>query len=191
MRIVAGRHKGRHLAAPGADDRSIRPTSDRLREAVFNNLAHWSDGEPVSGARVLDLFAGTGALGLEALSRGARYCLFVEEAARARALIRENIEAMALTGTSRLFRRDATRLGPAGTVGRFSLVFLDPPYGKGLAEKALQSARDGNWLEDGAVVVVEEKAGSGFAEPGGFDEITKRTYGDSEVFFLRYAPRLS
>lgn len=189
MRIVAGHHKGRHLAAPGGDDRSIRPTSDRLREAVFNILAHWGEGDPIPGARVLDLFAGTGALGIEALSRGAKFCLFVEEAARARALIRENIEAMALTGTSRLFRRDATRLGPAGTVGRFSLVFLDPPYGKGLAEKALSSAREGGWLEERAVVVVEEKAGSGFAAPEGFEAVTQRTYGDSEVFFLRCSPR--
>ena len=185
MRIVAGRHKGRHLAAPPAHDLSIRPTSDRLREALFNILSHWEGGDRVAQARVLDLFAGTGALGLEALSRGARFCLFVEEAAGARALIRENIETLSATGASRLFRRDATSLGPAGNLGQFSLAFLDPPYGKGLAERALVSARDGGWLEEEALIVVEEKAGSGFAAPPGFETMMQRSYGDSDVFFLR------
>lgn len=186
MRIVAGRFKKAHLAGPAAGDASLRPTSDRLRETLFNILAHRSDGDPVAGARVLDLFAGTGALGLEALSRGARFCLFVEDRAPARALIRRNIEALSLTGVTKLFRRDATRLGPAGIVGRFSLAFLDPPYGKGLAEKALASARDGGWLDPGAVIVVEEARTAGFTAPSGFTETDRRPGGDSELIFLSY-----
>jgi len=186
MRIVAGRFRGAHLAGPRAGDTSLRPTSDRLRETLFNILAHRADGDPVPAARVLDLFAGTGALGLEALSRGARFCLFVEERASARALIRRNIEALSLTGVTKLFRRDATRLGPAGTLGRFSLAFLDPPYGRGLAERALASARDGGWLKDGAVIVVEEARTAGFAAPRGFTETDRRQNGDSELIFLSH-----
>jgi len=162
----------------------MRPTSDRLRETLFNILAHRPEGDPVGQARVLDLFAGTGALGLEALSRGARFCLFVEERAQARALIRRNIEALSLTGATKLYRRDATRLGPAGALGRFSLAFLDPPYGRGLAERALVAARDGGWLEDGAVIVVEEAGKAGFAVPEGFSETARRQSGDSELVFL-------
>src|SRR5262245_18007447 len=126
MRIVGGRLGGRTLASPRSQ--AIRPTADRLRESLFNILAH-TYGDPVTGARVLDLFAGTGALGLEALSRGAAFALFVDDAAEARALLRENIAALGLGGVTRIFRRDATRLGPAHPVEPFSLVFLDPPYG--------------------------------------------------------------
>src|SRR6188474_1055187 len=136
MRIVGGRLRGRALAAPKSQ--AIRPTADRLRESLFNVLAH-AYGDPVTGARVLDLFAGTGALGLEALSRGAAFALLVDDAAEARALLRENVAALGLGGVSRIFRRDATRLGPAHPLEPFALVFLDPPYGKGLAEKALVS----------------------------------------------------
>src|SRR5581483_1287959 len=143
VRIVGGQLRGRPLAPP-ADDRT-RPTSDRVREAVFNILAHGIPGSTLGGARVLDLFAGTGALGLEALSRGAGFCLFVEEDAQARALIRRNVEAFGLTGVTKIFRRDATDLGPAGRNGGYTLVFLDPPYGRGLAERALASAAAGGW----------------------------------------------
>src|SRR6185369_3743200 len=143
MRIVGGRLRGRALAAPKS--LGIRPTADRLRESLFNILAH-AYGDPVSGARVLDLFAGTGALGLEALSRGAAFALLVDDGAEARALIRQNVEALGTAGVSRIFRRDATKLGPAHPLEPFSLVFLDPPYGKGLAERALVSAHDGGWL---------------------------------------------
>src|SRR5262245_1487848 len=129
MRIVGGRFRGRELASPRSD--AIRPTSDRLRESVFNILAHAHD-DPVSGARVIDLFAGTGALGLEALSRGAAYALFVDEGAEARGLIRANIDAFGLGGSTRVFRRDAGRLGPIGPGRPFSLAFLDPPYRRGL-----------------------------------------------------------
>src|SRR5579884_1202781 len=137
MRVVGGRLRGRNLASPAS--REIRPTADRLRESVFNILAH-AYGDPVSGARVLDLFAGTGALGIEAVSRGASYALFVDDGVEARALLRQNAETLGLGGVTRIFRRDATKLGPAHPLEPFSLVFLDPPYGQGLAEKALVSA---------------------------------------------------
>lgn len=181
MRIVGGRLGGRRLAAPKT--RAIRPSADRLRESLFNILAH-RYGDPARGARVLDLFAGTGALGLEALSRGAAFALFVDDRAEARALIRANVEALGLGGVVRIFRRDATRLGPAHPVGTFSLVFLDPPYGQGLAEKALAAARAGGWLAPGAVAVVEEAKGT-FTAPQGFAEIERRVYDDSELIFLR------
>jgi 16S rRNA (guanine966-N2)-methyltransferase len=182
MRIVGGRLGSRPLAGPKSQ--SVRPTSDRLREALFNILAH-SYGDPVGGARVLDLFAGTGALGLEAISRGAAYALFVDEGVEARALLRDNVESFGLGGVTRIFRRDATKLGPAHPVQPFSLAFLDPPYGKGLAEKALVSARAGGWLMPNALVVVEEAADSGFAAPDGFEELERRQYDDTALVFLR------
>src|SRR5437870_9144190 len=166
MRIVGGRLRGRALAAPKSP--AVRPTADRLREALFNILAH-AYGDPVTGARVLDLFAGTGALGLEALSRGAQFALFVDDGAEARALIRENVAALGLGGVSKIFRRDATRLGAAHPLEPFTLVFLDPPYGQGLAEQALAATRAGGWLAAGALIVVEEAAKAGFAAPDGFE----------------------
>src|SRR5246127_1017998 len=184
MRIVGGRLRGRALAAPKSA--AIRPTADRLRESLFNVLAH-AYGDPITGARVLDLFAGTGALGLEAVSRGAGFALFVDDAAEARALIRANVEQLGLGGVTRIFRRDATRLGPAHPVEPFSLVFADPPYGHGLAEKALAAARDGGWLVPDALLVVEEAVGAKFAAPEGFEEIERRAYDDTELIFLRYS----
>src|SRR6202047_993005 len=142
MRVVGGRLKGRNLASPSSHD--IRPTADRLRESLFNILAHGYD-DPISGARVLDLFAGTGALGLEAMSRGAAFALFIDDGAEARALIRQNVEALGLGGVTRIFRRDATRLGAVHPNEPFGLVFLDPPYRKGLAERGLASLCDGAW----------------------------------------------
>jgi 16S rRNA (guanine966-N2)-methyltransferase len=185
MRIVGGRLRGRALAAPTSQ--AIRPTSDRLRESLFNILVH-AYGDPIAGARVLDLFAGTGALGLEAISRGAAFALFVDEAAAARALLRANVEALGLGGVTRIFRRDAARLGPAHPLAPFSLVFLDPPYGRGLAEKALAAARDGGWLSPDALIVVEEAADAGFTAPEGFAELERRSYDDTELVFLRRAP---
>jgi 16S rRNA (guanine966-N2)-methyltransferase len=182
MRIVGGRLRGRALAAPKSQ--AIRPSSDRLRESLFNILAH-AYGDPVSGARVLDLFAGTGALGLEAISRGAAFALFVDDGADARALLRANVEALGLGGVTRIFRRDATKLGPAHPVEPFALAFLDPPYGKGLAEQALASARDGGWLLPHALVVVEEAADAAFTAPEGFTELERRAYDDTELVFLR------
>jgi 16S rRNA (guanine966-N2)-methyltransferase len=155
-----------------------------LREALFNILTH-SYGDPVAGARVLDLFAGTGALGIEAISRGADYALFVDEGVEARALLRDNVESLGLGGVARIFRRDASRLGPAHPLDPFSLVFLDPPYGKGLAEKSLISARDGGWLMPEALLVVEEAADAGFKAPDGFAELERRRYDDTEFTFVR------
>jgi len=162
----------------------VRPTSDRLREALFNILTHAYD-DPVPGARVLDLFAGTGALGIEALSRGAAYTLFVDEGVEARALLRDNIEALGLGGVTRIFRRDAGKLGPAHPLDPFSLAFLDPPYGKGLAEKSLISARDGGWFIPEALIVVEEAADARFKAPDGFTELERRGYDDTELVFLK------
>src|SRR2546423_8024172 len=182
MRIVGGRLKGRNLASPSSQ--RIRPTADRLRESVFNILVH-AYGNPFQGARVLDLFAGTGALGIEAISRGAAFALFVDNGAEARALLRNNVEALGLGGVTKVFRRDATNLGPAHPLEPFSLAFLDPPYGKGLADKALASLRDGGWLTPGALLVVEEAKAAAFAAPVGFDELERRAYDDTEFVFLR------
>jgi 16S rRNA (guanine966-N2)-methyltransferase len=184
MRIVGGRLGGRTLAAPKSQ--AIRPTSDRLRESLFNILAH-GYGDPITGARVLDLFAGTGALGLEAMSRGAAFALFIDDGAEARALMRQNVEALGLGGVTRIFRRDATRLGAVHPNAPFGLVFLDPPYRRGLAEKSLESLRDGGWLMPDALVIVEEAADAGFAAPQGFAEIERRRYDDTEFTFLRVA----
>ncbi|GLK77106.1 DNA methyltransferase [Methylopila jiangsuensis] len=186
MRIVGGKFKGRALKGPAADSRAIRPTSDRLREAVFNVLAHAYD-DPADGARVLDLFAGTGALAIEALSRGARYALFVDEGAEARACLRANVEALGLGGVTRVARRDAARLGPIGTVQPFDLVFCDPPYGRGLGQQALASARAGGWLAPGALAVWEEAADADLPALDGFDTLETRLYGDTKVALLRAA----
>jgi 16S rRNA (guanine966-N2)-methyltransferase len=182
MRVVGGKLRSRPIAGPKSD--AVRPTSDRLREALFNILTH-SYGDPVTGARVLDLFAGTGALGIEAISRGADYALFVDEGVEARALLRDNVESLGLGGVTRIFRRDASKLGPAHPLDPFSLVFLDPPYGKGLAEKSLISARDGGWLMPEALLVVEEAADAGFKTPEGFIELERRRYDDTEFTFIR------
>ncbi len=182
MRVVGGRFRGRNIAAPKSQ--AIRPTADRLRESLFNILMH-AYGNPLEGARVLDLFAGTGALGIEALSRGAAFALFVDDGAEARALLRENVEALGLGGSSKVFRRDATKLGPVAPLEPFGLVFLDPPYGKGLAEQAFTSARDGGWLTADALVVVEEAAEAGFKPPDGFEELERRDYDDTQFVFLR------
>ena len=183
MRIVGGRLRGRTLAAPKSQ--AIRPTADRLRESLFNILVH-AYGDPVTDARVLDLFAGTGALGVEALSRGAAFALFVDDGAEARALLRENVAALGLGGATRVFRRDATKLGAAHPIEPFSLVFLDPPYGRGLAEQGLASARAGGWLTADALIVVEEAAKAGFAAPDGFDELERRSYDDTALIVLRH-----
>src|SRR5262249_19253569 len=185
MRIVGGRLRGRALAAPKSQ--AIRPTADRLRESLFNVLAH-AYGDPVSGARVLDLFAGTGALGFEALSRGATFVLFVDDGAEARALLRQNVETLGVAAATRIFRRDATKLGTAHPVEPFSLVFLDPPYRKGLVEKALASAREGGWLTDDALILVEEAVDAAFKPPEGFEECERRSYDDTEFVILRSLP---
>jgi 16S rRNA (guanine966-N2)-methyltransferase len=183
MRVVGGSLRGRALAGPKST--AIRPTADRLRESLFNILVH-AYGDPVTGARVLDLFAGTGALGIEALSRGAAFTLFVDQSAEARALLRENVTALGLGGTSRIFRRDATKLGPLHPLEPFSLAFLDPPYGQGLAQEALASTLAGGWLLPGAFVVVEETTKAQFAAPAEFTELERRTYDDTEFVIIRF-----
>jgi 16S rRNA (guanine966-N2)-methyltransferase len=184
MRVVGGELKGRNIVAPASRD--IRPTADRLRESVFNILVHAYD-DPFQDARVLDLFAGTGALGIEAISRGAVFTLFVDNGAEARALLRNNVEALALGGVTKVYRRDATDLGPAHPMEPFSLVFLDPPYGKGLAEKALASLRNGGWLKPNALLVVEEAKAAAFAAPDGYEELERRAYDDTEFVFLQFS----
>jgi 16S rRNA (guanine966-N2)-methyltransferase len=181
MRIVAGDLRGRPLQTPNSS--AIRPTSDRTREAVFNMLASRLGG--FQGERVLDLFAGTGALGLEALSRGAAHCCFVEEGVEGRGLIRANVEAFGLTGRTRLLRRDATDMGPVGTLSPFTLVFADPPYGKGLGEKALASAQAGGWIAHGATCVLEDAASAAFVAPPGFTIEDERRFGDTIIRFMR------
>ncbi|MCX7890542.1 MAG: 16S rRNA (guanine(966)-N(2))-methyltransferase RsmD [Rhodobacteraceae bacterium] len=186
MRIVGGERRGLKLADVGAGDPEarLRPTSDRVREAIFNLLLNGPHGNPVAGARVLDLFAGTGALGLEALSRGAARATFVDDGAAARALIRRNVELMRATGRTDIFRRDATALGP-NRGARYGLVFLDPPYGRGLGERALAAARAGGWLAPGAIVVWEE--GATVPLPEGFVRLDERRYGDTVVTILKAA----
>jgi 16S rRNA (guanine966-N2)-methyltransferase len=184
LRVVGGRLKGRNLASPSSRD--IRPTADRLRESVFNILVHAYD-DPIADARVLDLFAGTGALGIEASSRGAKFTLFVDNGAEACVLLRNNVESLGFGGVTKVYRRDATDLGPAHPVEPFSLVFLDPPYGKGLAETSLTSLRDGGWLTPDALLVVEEAKAAAFMAPEGFSELERRVYDDTEFVFLRSA----
>lgn len=181
MRIVGGEFRGRPLATPR--DQAIRPTTDRVREALFNVIAHRYP-DRLSGARVLDLFAGTGALGLEALSRGAAFCVFIEESAEGRGLIRTNVEAFGLQGRTKIFRRDATALGAVGTMPPFDLLFADPPYGKGLGERALASALAGGWLAKDALCVVEEASSSAFDPGPGFAVVDERSYGDTVIRFV-------
>jgi len=178
MRIVGGRFRGRPLATPSTN--AIRPTTDRTRESLFNILTHRFP-EKLEGTRVLDLFAGTGALGLEAISRGARAGLFVEESVEGRGLLRENIEAFGLQGQTKIFRRDATSLGMVGTMEPFDLVFADPPYGKGLGEKAFLSALQGGWLNPDALLVLEEEAEAVPALDERFVVHDERNYGGTVI----------
>ncbi|MDW4551291.1 16S rRNA (guanine(966)-N(2))-methyltransferase RsmD [Defluviimonas sp. D31] len=184
MRIIGGARRGLKLAEVGAGDAAahLRPTSDRVREAIFNLLINGPYGNPVEGARVLDLFAGTGALGLEALSRGAARAAFVDEGTAARALLRQNIEKMQAMGVTDVWRRDATRMGPNRGAG-YDLVFLDPPYGKGMGEAALASCIEGGWLAPGAIVVWEESAAP--VPPEGVEVLDQRRYGDTLITILR------
>lgn len=188
MRIVSGQFRGKAIKAP--EGRDTRPTSDRARQAVFNILEHapWSEG--LHGRRAIDLFAGSGALGFEALSRGAAFCLFVETDEAARGAIRENVDAMSLFGATRVHRRDATDLGqrPASAGPAFDLAFLDPPYRKGLGERALAGLAQGDWLAPGALVVFER--GSDEPDPvlAGFETLDARDYGAARVLFLRFTP---
>ncbi|WP_027833661.1 16S rRNA (guanine(966)-N(2))-methyltransferase RsmD [Maritalea myrionectae] len=182
MRIVAGKFKSKTIASPQSDD--IRPTSDRVRESLFNILANHF-GPVMTGTRVLDLFAGTGALGLEALSRGAEHATFVDTGVEARALLRENIQEFGVAGQSRMLRRDATDLGQIQRILPCNLVFLDPPYAKGLGDKALAVAYEGGWIAPEAIVVLEEQKGVEVKAPDGFDLLDERTYGDTMIHLFK------
>jgi len=183
MRIVAGRFKGRALAAVGKGDPAahLRPTTDRTRESLFNMLSGGRFGDPITGARVLDLFAGTGALGLEALSRGAAHVTFVDDGRKSNALLKENIQICDARAETKMIRRDARKLtvntGPA-----CDLIFLDPPYGKGLGEKAIATALEGGWIAKGALVVWEESAA--ITVPEALSYLDERRYGDTTITLL-------
>lgn len=185
MRVTGGTLGGRRLVAP--ENQHIRPTSDRTRQAIFNILEHhdFGMGFTVENAAVADLFAGTGALGIEALSRGARFCLLVDNDAESRALARENVEALGLTGVTKIWRRDATDLGPrgAGAGGPFDLVFLDPPYRKNRIAPALKSLRDGRWLSSNALLMIETAKGETFGHDD-YTQLDARNYGDTDIAFL-------
>ncbi len=184
MRIVAGDFKGRSIAAPPG--RETRPTTDRVREALFNVITHADWAPDIDDARIIDLFAGSGALGLESLSRGAAFCLFVETDSKARGAIRDNVEALSLFGKTRVHRRSATDLGPipSGLGAPFDFAFLDPPYGKDLAPLALDSLVQGDWLSSEAIAIVEtgdEEA----LNVDGWDLLDERTYGGSKIQILK------
>jgi 16S rRNA (guanine966-N2)-methyltransferase len=185
MRIVGGDFRGRSLVTP--DGRTTRPTSDRAREAVFNVLSHADWAPNLSGARVMDVFAGSGALGFEALSRGAAFCLFVETDDAARGAIRDNVEAFGLFGITRVHRRDATQLGqrPGSAGEAFDLVFLDPPYHKGLGERALDCLIQGNWLAENATIVFERGADEGDFATEVWEIVNTKNYGAAQVLFLK------
>lgn len=187
MRIVGGRMRGLTLASVGKGDAAahLRPTPDRVRESLFNILAGGTFGDVLEGAIVLDLFAGTGALGIEALSRGASFASFVDDGRKAGNLIRENIDKARVRDATRLIRRDARRLGPCEGPPA-TLVFLDPPYGKGLGAPALAAAHAGGWLAPGALIVWEERASQGAVE--GTRKLDERRYGDSWLTFLEVVP---
>ncbi len=185
MRVTAGRFGGRALVAPA--DARVRPTSDKVRQAIFNILAHkdFGVGFALEGARVIDLFAGTGAMGIEALSRGARYCLFIDDHSESRALIRQNVEVLGLTGVTKIWRRDATDLGKRSMDQPFTLAFLDPPYRKNLIAPALASLRDGGWLAHDAIIVAETAEDETVPATDGFAILDDRLYGDTRVTILR------
>lgn len=185
MRIVGGEFRGRALATPKTS--AIRPTTDRTRESLFNILAH-AYPDALEGARVLDLFAGTGAVGIEALSRGCRFGLFVEASVEGRGVLWQNIETLGLTGRARMLRRDATALGTIGTMEDFHFVFADPPYAQGLGEKALSAADKGGWLKPGALAVLEERADMDIRLPASFRFLEERTFGETKMHFFRYEP---
>ena len=189
MRVVGGRCRGKRLAAPGAaggGEAHLRPTSDRVRESLFNLLAHGDYGDPPlpEGRRVLDLFAGTGALGLEALSRGAIWAVLIDDFAAARALIRENVDTLGVIGQTKIWRRDATRLGPCRG-DPFDLIFADPPYGSGLGIKALASAQQGGWIAPGAIIVLEHAAVETAPTVDWLIPVDARRYGETTITIFR------
>jgi 16S rRNA (guanine966-N2)-methyltransferase len=193
MRITGGKFGGRTIVTP--KDARVRPTADKVRQAIFNILSHndFGGGFSLDGARVTDLFAGTGAMGIEALSHGALFCLFVDDSAESRALIRANVEALGLTGDTKIWRRDATDLGAMspGAGGPFDLAFLDPPYRQNLIDPALRALREGGWLASGALIVAELAEDESAPVATGLVHLDERIYGDTRVVLLRSAISLS
>lgn len=189
MRIVAGSLKGRAIVTP--EGQNTRPTSDRARQAIFNVLEHAPWAEGLHEARVIDLYAGSGALGFEALSRGASFCLFVDTDDGARGAIRENMDAYGLFGRCRVHRRSATDLGPRpGSAGEaFTLAFLDPPYAKGLGEQTLARLLEGDWLAPGSIVVFERGSDEPEIDTPGYERLDARDYGAARVLFLKAAEK--
>ena len=185
MRIVGGEFRGRSLAVPKSND--IRPTADRTRESLFNILSH-AYPEAIDGTRMMDIFAGTGAVGLEGASRGCRHVLFVESSVEGRGLLWENIDTLGLHGRTRILRRDATDLGSVGNLEPFHLLFADPPYGQSLGEKAFAAAAGGGWLVPGALAILEERADVVVDLPPVYLFLEVRTFGDSKMHFYRYQP---
>jgi 16S rRNA (guanine966-N2)-methyltransferase len=186
VRIVAGRHRGRRLLAPTGE--TVRPTSDRAREALFNILSHGqmaAAGIPFAEAAVLDAFAGTGALGLEALSRGAAEAVFIEKDREALAILRKNIEALGEGLRSRIVPGDATR--PTRAQSGCTVAFLDPPYRSGLAAPALQALDAAGWFAGEALAIVEVAAREELSPPAGFTLVDERVYGTAHLVFLRRA----
>jgi len=186
MRIVAGTFRGRPLVAPKGH--SVRPTADRARQAMFNILEHaaWSPG--LQDARVTDLFAGSGSLGLEAISRGAAFCRFVEMDETALGAIRANVASLGAGDRVAIDRRDAARLSarPTGGAPPFDIAFLDPPYGKGLGETTLGVLAAGGWLAEGAIVVLERGWRETSDTPEGYELLDERLWGAARVSFLRF-----
>jgi 16S rRNA (guanine966-N2)-methyltransferase len=185
MRIIGGTLRSRALKGPATP--GTRPTSDRVRESLFNILAHGIEGMDFEGARVLDLFSGTGALGFEAISRGAIFCQFVDDDAKARGVVRDNADSLGVIGLCKIWRRDATQLGPCAPQSPYNIVFVDPPYNKGLGEKALASAVAGGWMASGAIAVLEDAERADVKEVVGLSLIDQRTYGDTQIRIYRAA----
>jgi len=190
VKISGGTFRGRALLEP--KDNRVRPTSDKVRQAIFNVLGHndFGTGFVFEGAKVIDIFAGTGALGIEALSRGASFCLFIDDNAESRALIRHNVEALNLTGATKIWRRDGPKLGPlaAGAGGPFELAFLDAPYHQGLTERALESLVQGGWLAKNALIVAETAADELLSAPSDFKLVDNRSYGETSVHTFGISP---
>jgi 16S rRNA (guanine966-N2)-methyltransferase len=185
MRIIGGTLRSRALKGPATP--GTRPTSDRVRESLFNILAHGIEDLDFEGARILDLFSGTGALGFEAISRGAKFCQFVDDDAQARGVIRDNADSLGVIGLCKIWRRDATQLGPCAPQSPYNIIFVDPPYNKGLGEKALASAVAGGWMASGAIAVLEDAERAEVKEIMGLTLIDQRTYGDTQIRLYRAA----
>ncbi len=183
MKIIAGKHKGRNIESlPGKD---IRPTSGRTRGAVFNILTHgrfYGENSPIIGSRIVDIFCGTGALGLEAFSRGAAHVTFVDENQRAVDITRKNVEKFGEMKNASFIRSDSTRIPPA--IKPCKLAFLDPPYESGLAPKGLKSLVKGGWLEKGAIVVVEISKKEELEIPEEFEKVSERIYNSTKIILL-------